>query len=125
YFRHYPSMLRRRAPSGRPRGWASESVWDLRGGAAMNEQGVSRRELFRWGGVLALPALLRAKGAEAAAATAAATTGLRVGPAIYQSIGVRPLVNARGTYTILSGPLLLPQARAAVDAAARHYLHPG
>src|SRR6266481_4320764 len=72
--RHYPSMLRRRAPSGRPRGWASESVWDLRGGAAMSEQGVSRRELFRWGGVLALPALLRAKGAEAAAA---ATTGLR------------------------------------------------
>ncbi|PYQ22592.1 MAG: selenocysteine synthase, partial [Acidobacteria bacterium] len=81
----------------------------------MSEQGVSRRELFRWGGVLALPALLRAKGVEAAAAAAAATTGLRAGPDIYQSIGVRPLVNARGTYTILSGSLMLPEVRAAMD----------
>jgi L-seryl-tRNA(Ser) seleniumtransferase len=89
----------------------------------MSEQGVSRRELFRWGGVLALPALLRAKGAEAAAAAAAATTGLRVGPDIYRSIGVRPLVNARGTYTIISGSLMLPEVRAAMDAAAQHYVH--
>ena len=89
----------------------------------MNEQGVSRRELFRWGGVLALPALLRAKGAEAAAATAAATTGLRVGPDIYQSIGVRPLINARGTYTILSGSTMLPEVREAMAAASQHYVH--
>jgi L-seryl-tRNA(Ser) seleniumtransferase len=48
---------------------------------------------------------------------------LRVGPDIYQSIGVRPFVNARGTYTILSGSTMLPEVRAAMDAASRHYVH--
>ena len=89
----------------------------------MSEQGVSRRELFRWGGALALPAFLRAEAVEAAAGAAAAATGLRVGPDIYQSIGVRPIVNARGTYTILSGSLMLPEVRDAMNAAAQHYVH--
>ena len=48
---------------------------------------------------------------------------LRVGPDIYQSIGVRPLLNARGTFTIISGSLMLPEVRAAMDAAAQHYVH--
>jgi L-seryl-tRNA(Ser) seleniumtransferase len=48
---------------------------------------------------------------------------LRVGPDIYRSIGVRPIVNARGTYTILSGSTMLPEVRAAMDAAAQHYVH--
>jgi hypothetical protein len=29
-----------------------------------------------------------------------------------RSIGVRPLINGRGTYTIMSGPLMLPEVRA-------------
>jgi L-seryl-tRNA(Ser) seleniumtransferase len=65
--------------------------------------------------------------AEAAApakpAAAPASTGLRVGPDIYQSIGVRPFINARGTYTILSGSTILPEVRAAMDAAAQRYVH--
>jgi L-seryl-tRNA(Ser) seleniumtransferase len=36
---------------------------------------------------------------------------------------VRPFVNARGTYTILSGSTLLPEVRAAMEAASRHYVH--
>ena len=39
----------------------------------------------------------------AAPPPAPAGPGLRPGPEIYQSIGVRPFVNARGTYTILTG----------------------
>src|SRR5207247_2664375 len=63
-------------------------------------------------------------GAEPAPSTPApAAAGLRVGPEIYQSIGVRPFVNARGTYTILSGSTMLPEVRAAMDAAAQHYVH--
>ncbi len=41
----------------------------------------------------------------------------------YDSIGVRPLINCRGTYTIISGSLLLPEARAAMEEASRRYVH--
>ena len=44
-------------------------------------------------------------------------------PNVYRSIGVKPLVNARGTFTIISGSLMLPEVRAAMDGAARHYVH--
>src|SRR5258705_8470484 len=85
----------------------------------------SRRELFRRSALLTLPALFRDHPAEAgiASGTPAAADGLRVGQDIYQSIGVRPVVNARGTFTILSGSTMLPEVRAAIDAAAQHYVH--
>jgi uncharacterized pyridoxal phosphate-dependent enzyme len=86
---------------------------------------LSRRELFRRSALLTLPALFRGNTAAAAtpAAAPAAAEGLRVGADIYQSIGVRPLVNARGTFTIISGSRMLPEVRAAMDAAAQHHVH--
>jgi hypothetical protein len=92
----------------------------------MSDSTISRRELIRRGGVLgsllALPAGLRAtQGAPKTATTAAA--GLRTGASVYQSIGVRPLINARGTFTIISGSTMLPEVREAMDAAARQYVH--
>ena len=36
----------------------------------------------------------------------------------YDTIGVRPLINCRGYYTIISGSLLLPEVRAAMAAAS-------
>jgi L-seryl-tRNA(Ser) seleniumtransferase len=42
---------------------------------------------------------------------------------VYRQIGVKPLVNGRGTFTIISGSLMLPEVRAAMDAASRHYVH--
>ena len=87
----------------------------------------TRRELFRRSGLLALPAILRGGTAAAAdpsvATTTAAGDGLRAGTDIYQSIGIRPLINARGTFTIISGSLMLPEVRAAIDAAAQHHVH--
>jgi L-seryl-tRNA(Ser) seleniumtransferase len=41
----------------------------------------------------------------------------------YESIGVRPLINCRGTYTIISGSLMLPEAKAAMAAASERYVH--
>ena len=41
----------------------------------------------------------------------------------YRSIGVRPLINCRGTYTIISGSLMLPEVREAMMEAARAYVH--
>jgi L-seryl-tRNA(Ser) seleniumtransferase len=45
------------------------------------------------------------------------------GADVYRSIGVKPVINARGTFTIISGSLMLPEVRAAMDAAARQYVH--
>src|SRR5947199_3290455 len=96
----------------------------------MNADGITRRELLRRGGLagglLAVPGVLRSETAAPsapAAPAAPAAAGLRVGPDIYQSIGVRPLVNARGTYTILSGSTMLPEVREAMAAASRLYVH--
>jgi len=96
----------------------------------MIADGITRRELLRRGGLagglLAVPGAWRDEAAAAAApapAAAPAGPGLRVGPDIYQSIGVRPLINARGTYTILSGSTMLPEVREAMAAASQHYVH--
>jgi L-seryl-tRNA(Ser) seleniumtransferase len=90
---------------------------------------ITRRELLRRGGdiggLLAAPMLLRAHQAEASAvrSTGGTPTELRPGPDVYESIGVRPLINARGTYTIISGSVMLPEVRAAMAAAAQRYVH--
>ena len=48
---------------------------------------------------------------------------LALGPQIYQSIGVEPMINCRGTFTIISGSIELPEVQKAVDYASRHYVH--
>src|SRR3954451_25242532 len=75
----------------------------------------TRRELFQMGSAIALPLL-------AGAEVKAATTGLKTGPQIYQSIGVEPVINCRGTFTIIGASIELPEVRAAMDAAAQHYV---
>lgn len=94
----------------------------------MIDEGFTRRELLQRTSFLALPALLgldwaalEAAAAEAGPAVAAA--GLTIGPGLYQSIGVRPMINGRGTYTIISGSLMLPEVRAAIQEAAQHFVH--
>src|SRR4029078_12010669 len=97
----------------------------------MTKPTISRRELFRRGGVLgsllAFPGALKAavqSPPAAAGSVATAVTGTRkLGTDIYQSIGVRPLINARGTFTIISGSTMLPEVRAAMDQAAQKYVH--
>ncbi len=96
----------------------------------MSASGITRRELVRRGGLLSLvPALLRGGTASAEPAAkpsrpmAPPPPGLRPGPEVYESIGVRPFVNARGTYTILTGSMALPEVRAAMEAASHHYVH--
>ena len=94
----------------------------------MRNMTISRRELFRWGSVLssllALPSLLpRVLSASVGRSSVAAGGAQLRATELYQSIGVRPLVNARGTFTILSGSLMLPEVRTAMDEAARSYVH--
>ncbi len=83
-----------------------------------NPLAATRRELFQIGNVLAMPMLLGAAGASAAKA---ASGPLTPGPEIYQSIGVEPVINCRGTFTIIGGSSELPEVRAAMDAATQYF----
>lgn len=74
----------------------------------------SRRNLLQSAGIAGLPAVTAVAAAPAAAAAV---------PDIYTPIGVRPIINARGTFTIISGSTMLPEAREALAAASQRYVH--
>lgn len=74
----------------------------------------SRRKLLQSAGLAGLPTAATLATAPAAAAAV---------PNVYATIGVRPIINARGTFTIVSGSTMLPEARAAAEAAAQRYVH--
>ncbi len=77
--------------------------------------GLTRRGLFQGGG---LAALLGAGGGAGSASAA-----LEVGPGLYESIGVKPVINCKGTFTIISGSLVLPEVRQAMAEASKHFVH--
>jgi uncharacterized pyridoxal phosphate-dependent enzyme len=86
----------------------------------------SRRDVLRGGRDLAtLLSLSTLAGVESplVPSAEAAQDARRTASDVYRSVGVKPLVNARGTFTIISGSLMLPEVRAAMDAAARSYVH--
>src|SRR6516162_3913139 len=73
---------------------------------------IRRRDLFRRGAMLA--------GAQALGASfEAEAASLDIGPNLYRSIGVRPIINARGTFTIITGSETLPEVKRAMDEASR------
>jgi D-glucosaminate-6-phosphate ammonia-lyase len=78
--------------------------------------GGSRRDLFRQGGWAAVAGTLGGALQRAVAAPAEAAMNL------YQAIGVRPVVNARGTFTIISGSQSLPEVKKAMEEASRSYV---
>jgi L-seryl-tRNA(Ser) seleniumtransferase len=47
---------------------------------------------------------------------------LEFGANMYRSIGVRPIVNARGTFTIITGSQTLPEVKRAMDDASRSFV---
>jgi L-seryl-tRNA(Ser) seleniumtransferase len=52
----------------------------------------------------------------------AAKTKSAAGTNIYEAIGVRPIINCRGTFTIITGSQSLPEVKRAMDEASRHYV---
>jgi len=82
----------------------------------------SRRDLFRRGSVLAAAAVAGRPAAASPAAPASAGK-LALAPSdIYKSVGVRPIINCRGTLTVISGSTELPEVRAAVESAGQHHV---
>src|SRR5689334_24040515 len=76
----------------------------------------TRRDIFRQGGLFALA---QAIGGDVRRAVAAP---LEIGANLYQSIGVRPILNARGTFTIITGSQTLPEVKRAMEEASRSYV---
>src|SRR5882672_10653798 len=76
----------------------------------------NRRSLFKHGSLLAAAQALGGGIQRAVAAP------LELGANLYRSIGVRPLVNARGTFTIITGSQTLPEVKRAMDEASRGFV---
>lgn len=84
----------------------------------------NRRELFKVASLFGLGSLL--PGSEVSAAQrrrAAAAAAAPPAPNVYESIGVRPLINCRGTLTIIGGSIELPEVREAKSAANQQFAH--
>jgi uncharacterized pyridoxal phosphate-dependent enzyme len=47
---------------------------------------------------------------------------LEAGPQIYQSIGVEPVINCRGTFTIIGASVELPEVRQAMEFACQYFV---
>jgi L-seryl-tRNA(Ser) seleniumtransferase len=79
---------------------------------------LDRRTLLKWGGALPLWGTIAGDALLQRARAAASKSPQN----IYASIGVRSFINARGTWTYLSGSLELPEVRTAKEAASRHFV---
>ena len=80
---------------------------------------IDRRAVLKW--AAALPVLSSIAADAAWGKAKAAVTGRTTGN-IYSRYGVRSFINARGTWTYLSGSLELPEVRLAKQEAARHFV---
>ena len=78
---------------------------------------LTRRALFRNGGLLAAAGL-----APAGAAAASSAGKLSLGSDLYESIGVRPVINATGPITMYGGSIILPEVREAMAQASKRYV---
>src|SRR5271170_1817999 len=77
----------------------------------------NRRDLVRRGSFMAM------LGAVGGGVRKLAATPLEVGANMYRSIGVRPVINARGTFTIITGSQTLPEVKRAMDQASRSFVN--
>src|ERR1700678_1866384 len=89
----------------------------------------SRRDLLKQSGILSAAAAVAPISASAAAVASTAAPGcalpLDSGTAtenLFTKIGVRPIVNARGTFTIISGSQSLPEVKQAMFEASHYYV---
>src|SRR6187399_3152913 len=78
---------------------------------------VTRRRLLTLAGLIGAGGTLRPPAAAAQTRGATAAVPPAPAPNVYESIGVRPLINCRGTLTIIGGSIELPEVRAAKSAA--------
>ena len=76
----------------------------------------NRRELFRRG------AFAAAAGAVLGGVQKVASAAVETSEKLYRAIGVKPLINCRGTFTIITGSQTLPEVKRAMDEASRSFV---
>ena len=81
---------------------------------------MERRTFIKW--VTALPLLAQVE-LQQALGTGWAQTAKASKENIYTQLGVKPVINGRGTWTYLSATLELPEVKAAQEAASKHYVN--
>src|SRR2546422_838173 len=74
---------------------------------------ITRRRLLQTGAALALAPVAHASGSEIQPAR----------PSIYESLGLKHVINATGTVTNLGGSVMPPEVVAAWSEAARHFVN--
>src|SRR3954469_25610619 len=77
---------------------------------------MTRRRVLQTGAGLALGSVLGA-GEQAGAAPKAERSS------VYEALGVKPVINATGTVTILGGSLMPPEVVAAWTEASQHFVN--
>lgn len=87
----------------------------LPSGASRWRQPWSRRQWFSWHGLAALTGVFVTGARRDAGAQSPPRN-------VYGPIGVRPIINARGTITVLGGSRMSPAVRQAMDAATAQYV---
>ncbi|AFL88639.1 selenocysteine synthase (seryl-tRNASer selenium transferase) [Terriglobus roseus DSM 18391] len=90
----------------------------------------TRRDVLKQSGVLSAAAVAAPLSAHAAtlADDQPARTGLSLSPGtpqdnIFTKLGVRPIVNAHGTFTIITGSRSLPEVKQAMYEASFYFVH--
>ncbi len=79
---------------------------------------LDRRQLLKSGG-----GFLAAAAVSDSASFGKQVASSAAAPNVYEAIGVRPLINCKGTFTIITGSLTLPEVKKAMDEASRHFVH--
>ena len=87
----------------------------------MKTVNISRRRLLRTLTTLSAGAAAAPAGISAQARRTAPAAAPPPAPNVYASLGVKPLINGRGTFTIIGGSMELPEVRAAKSAANVQY----
>ena len=91
--------------------------------ARISKRPITRRDLLKSSSLLALSGVVPAQAiSDEVFSAEAGSHNLDVGPSIYESIGVRPIINCKGTFTIISGSQSLPEVKKAMEEASRHYV---
>lgn len=85
----------------------------------MSPSVLNRRRFIKWVGAAPLLAYIFV---DDLLEKARAAVGKSMKDNVYTRLGIRPLINARGTWTYLSGSLELPEVRAAKQQAAMHFV---
>lgn len=84
------------------------------------ESAIQRRTFMKWASALPLLAQI---GVQQAFGKGWAETAKDSADNIYTRIGVKPVINGRGTWTYLSASLELPEVKAAQEEASKHFVN--